>query len=192
MTQLDIRQKMRAHRKHLSPAQVQIASQKIFEKIIQHPEFINAQRIAYYISHENEIDPSLIIQYARELKKQVYLPIISEKNELTFYLISSHTSFKINKFGIDEPIVKNQSPISPDQLELMFIPLVAFDVHGNRLGRGAGYYDRALQFAKNKLPDQKPILIGLAYEFQKVEKIIPESWDIKMDWVVTECVVQYS
>ena len=114
------------------------------------------------------------------------MPVISDQTELQFYVINSNTSFKKNKFGIDEPIIKNQKPISPDQLDLILMPLVAFDQNGNRLGRGAGFYDRALQFAKNKLHDQRPILIGLAYEFQKVDHLIPESWDIKMDLVVTE------
>lgn len=182
----NIRKKIRAQRKTLSTNIIHSASHLLCEKIIHLPEFLQSQHIAYYISHENEIDSAEIIQHAKKLNKSLYLPIISAKNELDFYLINVDTQFTKNKFNISEPIINNQKPISPAQLNLILIPLVAFDKHCNRLGRGLGYYDQYLQFTKNTARDKRPVLIGLAYEFQKVEKIIPNSWDISMDFIVTE------
>lgn len=182
----DIRKTIRDHRKKLSFEETQSASQIISEKIFQHPAFLNSKKIALYISHENEIDVRLILNRALELKKSIYLPVLSDENELAFYLINPSTQFIKNKFCIDEPAISNQTPISPTELDLMLIPMVAFDAQCNRLGRGAGYYDRALQFTKNLSRDVRPVLIGVAYEFQRVNQIVPEEWDVKMDFVVTE------
>ncbi len=182
----NIRQTIRDSRKKLSSNQIEAASKTIFKKIISLPEFSNAQHIAYYLSNENEIDPSLIIEHARHLKKSLYLPIFLEQNQLAFYLIDLHTPFKKNKFNIMEPIILNQSPIPFAQFDLMLIPLVAFDKDCHRLGRGAGCYDRYLALTQKLPQDQRPILIGLAYEFQKIDNIIPENWDVAMDYIVTE------
>lgn len=186
MYKSDIRKTIRAQRKQLSAHIIADASHIVSEKILHHPAFLNAKKIALYISHDNEIDLSEIMSRARELNKSIYLPILSDNNELTFYEINSNTRFIKNKFGIDEPVVSNQSPVSPTELDLMLIPLVAFDAQCNRLGRGAGYYDRTLQFTKNISRDERPVLIGVAYEFQKVDQLIPEAWDVKMDCIVTE------
>lgn len=186
MISSSIRNAIRTQRKNLSSDQVQSISQKISEKIIQLPEFLQSQHIAYYISNENEIDPAEIIHHAKKLNKSFYLPIISEKNKLNFYLTNTNTQFIKNKFNIDEPIIKNQEPVLPEDLNLILVPLVAFDQHCNRLGRGMGFYDSYLQFTKNVPQNKRPTLIGLAYEFQKVEKLNPESWDVPMDFVVTE------
>lgn len=181
-----LRKTLRTHRKNLSQDQVQAISKKIVEKLIQLPEFLNSNNIAYYISDENEIDLACLADHAHKLKKSLYLPIFSEKNKLDFYSIHSSTRFLKNKLGIDEPVISNQSAISPQLLDLMLIPLVAFDAQCHRMGRGMGCYDRYLAFVKNVPRDQRPTLMGVAYEFQKVEKLISESWDISMDYVVTE------
>lgn len=175
----DCRQSIRNRRKQLSSASVANASQKIADQIIVLPAFLNSTHIAYYFSDENEVDPTPIIVCARALNKKLYLPVLLEKDNLQFYHVNEHTEFQKNKFGIAEPIVSTL-PTPVEQFDMMLIPLVAFDVHCHRLGRGAGYYDRYLQAATH------PILIGLAYEFQKVETIIPESWDVPMHYVVTE------
>jgi 5-formyltetrahydrofolate cyclo-ligase len=178
----ELRQSIRTLRKNLSQNIVTDTAKKITQKIIQLPEFIAAKNIAYYISHENEVDPSLIAAHARQLNKNLYLPFFSNNKTLDFYLIGKNTKFTKNKFDTFEPIIKNQKPISPQQLDLMLIPLVAFDKNLNRLGRGAGAYDRYLSFTKNTT--KKPFLIGLAYAFQEVENIVSEDWDVKMDCVI--------
>lgn len=168
----------RALRKKLSAEMVSSASQKIAEQIIALPEYIASKHIAYYVSHENEIDPEFIIKRARELKKRLYLPIFSD-NHILFYGVNKKTQFQKNKWGIMEPIVHDK-PISPEQLDLILVPVVVFDSCCHRIGRGAGCYDRALQ------DTQHPVLIGLAYEFQRVGRIVPEKWDVPMNCVITE------
>lgn len=168
----------RALRRQLSNELVLSASEKIAEKIFQLPQFIKSKHIAYYLSHENEIDPVFIVNRARELRKSLYLPIFSDKNIL-FYKVDEKTKFQKNQWGILEPVVNTQ-PISVERFDVILIPVVVFDSQCHRIGRGAGCYDRALQNAKH------PVLMGLAYEFQKTKKIIPEKWDVAMDCIITE------
>lgn len=89
-----------------------------------------------------------------------------------------------NRFGIREPI-KSSSPLFANQLDLVLLPLLAFDRTGNRLGMGAGYYDRALQALVHQ-PSTRPRLIGLAHSFQEVESIQAQPWDVTLDAIITE------
>jgi 5-formyltetrahydrofolate cyclo-ligase len=68
---------------------------------------------------------------------------------------------------------------------VVLLPLVAFDMHGWRLGFGAGFYDRKLSFLRRKFC-RKPLLIGVGYEFQRVPPQTPGAWDVLLDAVVTE------
>ena len=143
------RQEIRAHRQSLDAQFILNASAKIAQKVIALPEFIDAQKIGYYISHENECDPALIAAAARKLKKELFLPVISaDKKNMQFY---SHTVSDLHKnhFGIAEINCQKEKPIETSQLDLILVPLVAFDKNNNRWGRGAGFYDRCLEFKIN-------------------------------------------
>jgi len=89
-----------------------------------------------------------------------------------------------NRFGILEPN-KRCEKISVPALDVLIMPLVGFDRQGNRLGMGAGFYDRALSFKKAKVYG-KPYVIGAAHTVQEVEHIDADPWDIPMNLVVTE------
>ncbi|OGT43354.1 MAG: 5-formyltetrahydrofolate cyclo-ligase [Gammaproteobacteria bacterium RIFCSPHIGHO2_12_FULL_40_19] len=182
----ELRKSIRHHRKQLSPDAVAQASSVVSEKIMHLPEFSNAKKIASYLPHENEINLAMVASCTEALNKSLYVPILSEKNKLQFYGVDENTQFRKNKWGIEEPIISKDIPVSPHTLDLILIPLVAFDRHRNRLGRGAGCYDRCFAFTKNTPIDKRPVLIGVAYEFQKVDEIISESWDVRMDYIVTE------
>ena len=185
LTKSIIRKAMRAKRKQLETHFVSTASHTIIQKLIALPTFQEVRHIACYLSDENEVDTRELIRITHEQQKCLYLPVFSDQKELAFYFVDDKTRFQKNAVGIDEPIVLHQKPVSPEHLELIIIPLVAFDDAGNRVGRGAGAYDRYLQFKKiNRLVC--PRLMGLAYAFQRVEKILPDEWDVVLDGVVTE------
>ena len=84
----------------------------------------------------------------------------------------------INEYGIPEPI--SNKLVYPD---IIIVPLVAFDKNLNRIGYGGGFYDRYIKKIKK---DKKIVLIGLAYSFQKVKKILTNNYDMKLDYIVTE------
>jgi 5-formyltetrahydrofolate cyclo-ligase len=186
MNKIAIRQLMREKRRALSRDAVVNGSAQVAKRVMQLPQYIEAEHIAFYQAHENEIECGLLMQQSLQLEKMIYLPVFSGKNQLKFYGINSATPLVNSRWGIAEPVIYQQSPVSAEKIELFFIPLVAFDDHGYRLGRGAGCYDRYLSFVKNQPRDRRPTLVGLAYDFQKIDRIVPQSWDIQLDYVVTD------
>ena len=93
---------------------------------------------------------------------------------------------KTNRFGIDEPDVPESDWIAASELDLALLPLVGFDEDCNRLGVGGGYYDRSFAFSVGVPLGQRPFLVGLGYELQRVPQLHPERWDVPLDTVVTE------
>ena len=105
------------------------------------------------------------------------MPIIKKNFKLNFIQCSINDPFVVNKYGIPEP--SNKKVVYPD---ILLVPLVAFDRKLNRLGYGAGFYDRFIKFLKKK---KKIITIGLAYDFQEVYLIPVSKHDQKLDYIVT-------
>ncbi len=91
----------------------------------------------------------------------------------------------VNRFGIPEPCFDPRMCIGPRFLGVVFMPLLGFDQQGNRLGMGGGFYDRALEF-KHRANGTRPLLIGAAFDCQRVEALAINAWDVAMDAVVTE------
>jgi 5-formyltetrahydrofolate cyclo-ligase len=89
-----------------------------------------------------------------------------------------------NRYGILEPPINNQRLTPTWSLDLVLMPLVAFDAKGNRLGMGAGFYDRTFD-VHNHPYRPKPKLLGLAYDFQETSGLKPEPWDVPLDYIVT-------
>lgn len=179
-----IRQYMRQQRTALSAQQQLIAAKDISQIILSQPWFQRAKNIAAYLANDGEIDPIVLAEKAKYRGKQLYLPSLhsTKKGHLNFY---SDTGKKTeNKFGILEPDPKHNSLIAAKQLDVVFLPLVAFDETGGRLGMGGGYYDRTFEFLRSNALN-KPKLIGLAHDLQKVTALPLESWDIPLDAIIT-------
>jgi len=100
-----------------------------------------------------------------------------------FAKYSNGQTLSKNRFGIPEPSRKVSGALPTFLLSTVLVPLVAFDLEGNRLGMGGGFYDRLFDRKRVK---RKPRLIGIAYEFQRVSHLPTESWDIPLDGVITE------
>ena len=90
-----------------------------------------------------------------------------------------------NIYGIEEPKLIPDQRRNAWSLGLVFLPLVAFDTQGNRMGMGGGYYDRTFSFKKQNKSLRGPDLIGLAHEIQKVESLPVENWDIPLSTIIT-------
>jgi 5-formyltetrahydrofolate cyclo-ligase len=124
-----------------------------------------------------------MIEAIWDAQKNCYLPILSKTSTLEFALYDGHTVLKHNRYRILEPETSLYFP--SDQLDLVLMPLVGFDLQGHRLGMGGGYYDRTFKFLQDNTI-RKPFMLGLAYELQKMEQIPVDPWDISMDGVLTE------
>ena len=124
-----------------------------------------------------EIDDLMLLKKLEKKKFDISLPVIKKKFQMNFYKWSFTDLLKINKYGIPEPETKNI--VYPD---VLLIPLVAFDKNLNRLGYGGGYYDRLIKKLSKK---KKIIKIGLAFSFQKINKVPTNAYDQKLDYIVT-------
>ncbi len=150
-------------------------------------EFHSSRRIACYLANDGEINPQYIIEAAWQARKQVYIPVLSPfQRKLYFAPYAENSTLETNRFGIPEPVCKPSQWIRPWQLNLMLLPLVAFDDKGNRLGMGGGFYDRSLAYLQNRDYSCRPKLIGLAHELQRTDSLVTNSWDIPLDKIATE------
>ncbi len=91
-----------------------------------------------------------------------------------------------NRFGIPEPLTHKRVHVPPWGLDLICMPLVAFDRQGNRLGMGGGFYDRSLAYRRGRQSWHKPRLLGIAHALQEVAELEPRPWDIPLSGVATE------
>lgn len=181
---------MERRRRALGVASIAAAAEAVAAQVIQLTEFLNAQHLGCYLAIEGELDPMPLLHCAQTMKKNLYLPIICSPDTLDSAPLEFHA------YALDDPLLKGvhginapahrvQLPCEIAQLDLIFLPLVAFDPHCNRLGRGAGHYDRTLNIAKQH-NGHLPCLVGLAYEFQKIHEMATDKWDVPLDLIVTE------
>ncbi len=182
-----IRQSRRHQRQQLSDDVQHKNSQLLRQNTIRLKHYRNAKRIALYLANDGEIDPVTLIEHARFLNKEIYLPILSPlKNSLYFAPFKTGSKLKLNRYNIPEPDCHPSRWKTASQMDLLLIPLVAFDTQGNRMGMGGGFYDRTLAYRQHRQYWKKPVLIGLAHEIQKVEQLDSQNWDIPLDYIITE------
>ena len=184
-----LRQTMREKRSHVSTNTVCEVSQKIVSLIIQAPWYQSASHIAFYKAVNQEIDLHDLWIDACHQGKTCYFPVITERKTLLFFKADLLTPFFTNRLHIEEPLHTDLTPQAPDAIDLIFLPLLVFDNKGNRLGTGAGFYDRTLEGLAHMT---QPYLVGVAYDFQQVATLPDALWDIPLDCVVTErCIMPF-
>lgn len=133
--------------------------------------------IGGYYPVNYEIDCLEILNFFEKKNYNISLPIIGKNNSMEFYKYSFKDELYLNKYGIPEP--KKKKIVHPD---ILFVPLVGFDDRLYRLGYGGGYYDRYL----NKLEKIKNFIsIGLAFSFQKINRVPNDVFDKKLDMIIT-------
>ncbi len=187
-----LRQILRKKRSLLSNTELQQKSRQICKQIIDSELFKSARNVGFYHAVGGEADPSCLCQTHQN--KQFFLPVLSARgttdkpDSLLFCPISANTQYQHNRFKIPEPVYTPDQLITADELDLLIMPLVGFDKNGNRLGMGGGFYDRSLAFKQNQT-NSKPALLGFAYDFQELEQLNSEPWDIRLEWIATESVL---
>ena len=143
----------------------------------------NSKNIAVFWPTEYEINSIPLIKFLLLNNKSCYLPIINNNSQtLDFIKYTNNTKLIKNRIGILEPVFNISDQISIASLDLIFMPLVAFDKVGHRIGSGSGLYDRSLMSNSNLSCK----LIGLAYSIQQVSEFNPDKWDINLNFVATE------
>lgn len=183
----DLRRELRARRQALSPQEQQQASLKLIRQLTTLPQFLRAQHIALYLSNDGEINPAALAQQIWKMGKQTYLPVVrpDKPQDMWFVEYRATSVLTPNRFGILEPDFRSNRRIAPHFLDMVLMPLVGFDRQGARLGMGGGFYDRCFAF-KQKKPDGRPYLIGLAHQCQEVDSLVNAAWDIPMFGIATD------
>jgi 5-formyltetrahydrofolate cyclo-ligase len=184
-----LRQQIRQQRRALSDSEREHAAFLLCERIAASRCFQKSKHIAFYLSNDGEMDLNLLIEHAWQQGKHCYLPVLAEPNtqRLWFIPYTPTSKLKANRFGIPEPIHSAKKRLFKTiSLDLILMPLVAFDPQGHRLGMGGGFYDRTLAFLNHRQHWHKPNLLGIAYEFQKQEQLATNPWDIPLQAIATE------
>lgn len=198
-----MRQHIRVARRQLTPVEQSQAAQHLVSQIAQLPHLAQAQKVALYLANDGELDPQLLINWYWARGHQVYLPVLHPfcAGYLLFLRYQPHTIMQVNDLGITEPKLDIRLLVPKDELDIIFTPLVAFDVQGHRLGMGGGFYDRTLSSllnagsgselnstftsASKAAPIKQPSVVGLAHDCQQVAALPVASWDVPLSELIT-------
>ena len=180
------RQHYRQLRRAISTGQQQQHALRLCTNINTALRFLRPCRIAAYLATQGEI--SLSPWLNQPSLHQLYLPMLYETTapRLRFAPINADTRWHFNRFNIREPRANWGQTLDARELDIILMPLVAFDRSGRRLGMGGGYYDRSLAFRNWRKHWTHPKLIGIAHGCQESEPLPHNPWDIGLDMVITE------
>ena len=176
MNKSKLRSKILKLRKKIYYKKLRLYPNRVF-KFFKKNEII-FKNVGGYYPCNHEIDDLDILNFLRDKRANISLPIIRENNQMDFFEWTNKDPLKINKYGIVEPISTKKT--YPD---IIFVPLVAYDDDLNRLGYGGGFYDRYLE----RIGKIKNILkVGLGFSYQELKKIPVNKYDKKLDLIITE------
>ena len=188
-----LRKSMRRQRLALPLHSRRHAEKSVVRQIRREPRFISSRKVGVYLDAFGEVPTRALIKLCYLMRKTVYLPVVHLENKSLAWSRVTRQQWQNqrmtrHRFGMKQPI--KQRGVSVKSLDYLFMPLVAFDLKGHRLGMGGGFYDRTLAHCANirehrKLQPSKPMRVGIAYDFQRVEAIHSNVWDISIHSVVT-------
>jgi len=183
-----LRRRLRAQRQALATSEQERAAQALAAHLAATRLFRVSRRVALYLPNDGEIDPWPVMERLWKTHRTCYLPILSRlrHDRLWFAPFTPDTPLACNRFGIAEPRVPARTWRRAQDLDLILMPLVAFDTAGNRLGMGGGFYDKSLAFLRQRSGWRKPHLFGLAHDFQRVERLDTFPWDVPLQGVATD------
>lgn len=174
MDKLDIRKKHIQIRKEIQNKKEK--SKSIVHQIINHSKYKEAHVIACYCSLNDEVNLDEIFFDAWSKGKRIVVPKVKGQT-MDFYEIKNMDELEIQSYGIREP--KHEVIFEKNKIDLIFVPGVVFDLDGNRMGFGKGYYDRYLS-------DLDVYKIGVCFQEQICEHVPTNQYDIQMNEVVID------
>lgn len=181
-----LRARLRRRRRALTPAQQRRAAKEMARRVSREPFFLRARRVALYLANDGELDPALLLTRAAAVGKRTCLPVLDPLARRFLYFLPWRPGQPLtpNRYGIPEPRLGRGARLPPWSLDIVFFPLVGFDARGNRLGMGGGFYDRT--FDPRRGGGRRPLLVGLAHDFQQVDALPADPWDVPLDAIATD------
>lgn len=184
----DARRRLKRARRELSGDVRAAAEQAIARTLGQLVFMRRGSRVAMYLPMGGEVDLRPAIEAAVRRGVAVFVPRIAcrRRARMAFVRWSPDAPRRLNAYGIEEP-ESGAAPMPVLRLDAVVMPVVGFDRRGNRLGMGAGYYDRALRRRVDTTRRwRRPRLVGVAFACQELPAIPASSWDVALDLIVTE------
>ena len=181
-----LRQHLRQTRRNLPPKERIAAAESIAGRLLALPFLPERGHVAGYWAMDGEIALH-VFQLRLPARLSYCLPVLTEadgENRLAFAPWRPGDPLVSNRYGIPEPDVEPGSLLAAADMALVVMPLVGFDLGGNRLGMGAGWYDRSFAFRRSR--PGPPWLVGAAFSHQQVEALDRQDWDVPVDAVCTE------
>jgi 5-formyltetrahydrofolate cyclo-ligase len=178
-----LRQIMKQTLEAISPAEARSAGEAISDRLSEWSSWRTASVIGLFSTLRGEIDTRPWIERTLREDKQLLLPRMVAGRTLEFAIVETLESLQPGRYGVLEPDRSCPTQRLPAEA-LVFVPGIAFDREGGRLGRGAGHYDRALAACRDG--SGRPRFIGVGFECQIVSEIPMSSLDIRMDGIMTE------
>jgi 5-formyltetrahydrofolate cyclo-ligase len=178
-TKQSIRQAMRRRRQALSAAERQAAAAAIEVAVRGFAPFWQADVILAYVASDGEVDTAWLLELAESAGRKLYLPRVrGDRLEFAYYRPTE--ALPVGRFGIPEPTGAPLRLTGHESI-VAFVPVVAWDAAGGRMGRGGGFYDRALRELR-----PAACVAGLAYGWQQHAALPLDPWDVRLDYVITE------
>jgi 5-formyltetrahydrofolate cyclo-ligase len=178
----DVREELLKRRDAIEPAEKEAKDTSVRQKLFALDEFKNALTVLFYASFRSEVDTIQSIRDSLKTGKRIALPKVDkEKQRLGIYTIQDLSEVSPGYMGIPEPIPSMNREVVIDEIDIVIMPGAGFDIRGNRLGYGAGYYDKLLPRSNRKLTT-----VALAFEEQIADDVPAEPHDVKVDMIITD------
>jgi 5-formyltetrahydrofolate cyclo-ligase len=172
-----LRKQVAEARGSLSPEAREAKSSEIEERLFSLLEFKSASAVMFFASFRSEVDTLPMIRHSLSAGKRIILPKVKGKDLELFEIRDIDKDIASSAWGIPEPL--EILPVTIREVDFMIVPGLAFDLNGNRLGYGAGFYDRILPLYKKET-------VALAFEIQIVPEVPISALDIPIKKIVTE------
>ena len=179
-----LRQRALSARGAIAPIQRRLWNSLIQESALRFAPYLAATQVALYSSVETEVETRGILAHALASQKEVFFPRIDWNDSAWFFQVCAETDLRPGRFGICEPAGVVSLSLEAQESaanRVIFVPGLAFDHGGHRLGRGGGAYDRMLMALSGR-----SIFVGLAFELQILEWLPTDNWDQRVHYVITE------
>ena len=170
-----LRQLISQQKREMTPEQIETASRALAEQFLQTDAYRKAKTLYGYLPYNQEVRTVPILEQALRDGKRVAVPKVYG-DTMKFIYMNDLSAVENGYCNIPEPIA--DGPIGDDPTALVLMPGLAFDKAGNRMGYGGGYYDKFLSEEPNHPT------VALCYQFQMVEQIPTDSYDIPVDLVL--------
>ena len=179
-----LRRTLRARRRAVPPADRKRAALRLALTVARAGWLKPGRRVGLYLPLAEEIDTHPLLALAQRRRCQVFVPRVTDYRRHRMRFMPLVGRLRKGRYGILEP--RGGAGRSVRSLDLLLMPLVGFDAHGNRIGMGKGYYDRALAYLDTRRSWRRPLLVGLAFECQRLPSLPVREHDVPLSFVVTE------